>query len=256
MLRAHSLLWHYLWIAPNLLLLALGFLIRRRQLQKKFPVFVIFAFTASIGQLVTYIADILPSVGPVDWYHIYWVVLLIEALVKFALIGEIFSKVFGQYSSLAKLGKVLITTVGVALVFVAVVAAAYTPPNNSQWIVSGLHILEQTIYLIECGLVLFLFVFAVYFKLPWDRAAFGIALGLGISSAVHMATWAIMANGDIVGSNSTLLVFLNMATYHACVLIWYYYLLSPQKSIGSPAIHVPEHNLEVWNRELERLLQQ
>lgn len=257
MLRAHSLLWHYLWIAPNLLLLALGFLLRRSHFQKKFPLFVIFAFVVGLEQLATYMADVLPWVTPLDYWRILWIAMLIEALIKFALIGEIFSKVFGPYSSLANLGKVLITAVGVALVFTAALAAAYTPKNNIHWIVSGLHILDQTIYLIECGLVLFLFLFAAYFKLQWDRAAFGIALGLGISAAVHMATWAIMANGGLVGANSTYLVFLNMATYHACVLIWFYYLLVPQKRAVTAAIPEPgHHNLELWNRELERLLQQ
>ncbi len=65
-----------------------------------------------------------------------------------------------------------------------------------------------------------------------------------------------MANGFLRSLQAYLLVFLNMATYHVCVLIWFYYLLLPQKSpIMSPA-PPPENNLELWNRELERLLQQ
>jgi hypothetical protein len=48
--------------------------------------------------------------------------------------------------------------------------------------------------------------------------------------------------------------FLNMATYNVAVLIWFYYLLTPGKVAVKPAVPLPEHNLEAWNRELERVL--
>ncbi|MGO8795254.1 MAG: hypothetical protein ACLQLC_10560 [Candidatus Sulfotelmatobacter sp.] len=197
MLQAHSSLWHYLWVAPNVLLLALAILLWRRGLQKLYPAFLLFAFGMAIEQLIVYAADVIPSVGPFTFWYVFWVGLLIEALLKFTVIGEIFGHVFGIYPSLAKLGKLLISAVGVLLVLGAAVAAAYTPKDNTYWIVSGAHVLEQTIYLIECGLILFLFVFAAYFRLNWSRLAFGIALGLGISACVHMATWASMANGNL-----------------------------------------------------------
>jgi hypothetical protein len=256
MLRAHSLLWHYLWIAPNLLLLALAALVWQRRLHKQFPVFLFFSVALAIEQLSVYAADVIPSVGAFTFWRIVWTGLLVEAVVKFALMGEIFGGLFGQYSSVAKLGKLLISGIGVALVFLATTIAAYTPRNNTYWIVSGAHLLEQTIYIIECGLVLFLFLFAAYFKLRWGRAAFGIALGLGISASVHLASWALIANGNFTDAYRIFLVFLNMATYHLCVLIWFYYLLIPQRSVITPAIPPPEHHLELWNRELERLLQQ
>jgi hypothetical protein len=61
-----------------------------------------------------------------------------------------------------------------------------------------------------------------------------------------------MANGGIAHDR---LDFLNMATYQVCVLIWCYYLLVPQKVATTSAVSLPENNLDIWNRELERLLQ-
>ncbi|MGA8214632.1 MAG: hypothetical protein WB799_13640 [Candidatus Sulfotelmatobacter sp.] len=256
MLQAHSLLWHYLWVAPNLLLLVLAVLIWRRKLHKQYPVFLLFAVVTAIEQLTVYIADVLPSVSPAAWWHVFFAGLLLEAPIKFVLIGEIFGLVFGMYPSLAKLAKLLVSGTGVVLVFLAAVIAAYTPKNSIYWIVSGAHVFEQTIYLIECGLILFLFLFAAYFKLRWSRSSFGMALGLGISACVHLATWALMANPDFSAPYHVPLVFLNMTTYHVCVLIWFYYLLLPQKSLIMSPATPPENNLELWNRELERLLQQ
>ncbi|MFZ0950693.1 MAG: hypothetical protein WAN17_00425 [Candidatus Sulfotelmatobacter sp.] len=255
MLQAHSLLWHYLWVAPNLLLLLLAVLLWRRKLHEQYPIFLIFAVVTPTELFVLYAADVIPSVSGDTFWRIAWGSLLVEALVKFALIGEIFSRVFGLYPSLAKLGRSFITGVGVVLVLLATVAAAHTPKDNIHWIVSGAHILEQTIYLIECGLILFLFLFAAYFKLSWSRSAFGITLGLGVSATVHLATWALMANGEFPAQYRIFLDFLNMAAYHVSVLIWFYYLLVPAKNISRPEDPPPpQHNLEIWNHELERLL--
>ena len=43
----------------------------------------------------------------------------------------------------------------------------------------------------------------------------------------HMATYSVMATGALPYNRYYLLDFLNMATYHVCVLIWFYYLLVP-----------------------------
>ncbi len=202
MLQAHSLLWHYLWVAPNVLLLILAALIWRRELRKQFPVFLIFTVVIAIEQLVVYAADVIPAVSGPTFWRLFWAGLLVEFTV-----------------------------------------------------ISHAHILDQTIYLIECGLLLFIFLFAAYFKLGWNNASFGIALGLGISACVHLATWAVMANGGMMDKRH-LLDFLNMATYHICVLIWFYYLLVPRKVVTTSAVPLPEHSLAVWNQELERLLHQ
>ena len=150
----------------------------------------------------------------------------------------------------------MVTGAGAVLVLLATFAAANASLDNPQYaMASRAYILQQTLYMIECGLILFLFVFTACFKLTWDRAILGIGLGRGISSSVHLATWAVIANGGLPHSRH-LLDFLNMATYHLCVLIWFYYLLGPQKGATTSAVRLPENNLDIWNRELERLLQQ
>lgn len=253
MLQAHSLLWYYLWVGPNLILLGLTFLLWRRRLHRTYPFFFAFAVVSALDQLALYAADIIPSVAPQAWWQIFWAGLMAEGLLKIALIGEILAGVFGSYPVLAKLGKFMIRGVGIFLVFAAALAAAYAPKNGLFGIVSGAHLLEQSTYLIESGLLLFIFLFSAYFRLTATRPTFGIALGLAISACVHLATWAVTANGGLLEKRN-LLDFLNMATFHACVLIWVYYLLVPAKVAAIPAVPLPENHLDVWNRELERLV--
>jgi hypothetical protein len=254
MLQAHSFLWHYLWVAPNVYLLVLAYLIWRRSIHRIYPIFFAFSIVAAIEQLTVYGADVLPWVSPRAFWYVLWVGLSIEALIKFALIGELFTHIFGSYPSVARLGRTLIRGIGAVLVLGAVMAAALSPGPNTYFLVTGPHLLEQTIYIIECGLLLFIFLFSAYFRLTSDRTSLGICLGLAVSACVHLATWAYAAH-NIPGQVSALLDLTNMATYHVCVLIWAYYLLVPSKVAARAVVTLPDHNLELWNRELERLLQ-
>jgi hypothetical protein len=259
MFRTHSLLWHYLWVAPNFLLLILALLLWKRDLRKQCPVFFVYAILASLGQLTVYTADVIPAISPGTWWRIFWAALLLEGIVKFALIGEILAQALNAYSVVAGLAKALVRGVGVALVLVAALVAAFAPQDGLFGIVSGAHFLEQTIYLIVTGLLVFVFSFSAYFRFQLSRAVFGIALGLTISSCVHLATWAIAANAGLPNSKRVILDFLNMATYHAVVLLWVYYLLVPGKDTAKPSkptATLPENDLGLWNRELERLIQQ
>ncbi len=257
MFKAHSPLWHYLWVAPNILLVVLGFFIWKRRLVKQYPAFLAFAVLSTTCELTIYSADLIPSVDPWTFWRIDWVGLLFVGLLKFVLIGEIFAQVFGDYASVSRLGRVLIRATGVVLVLTASILAAYAPPNSRFGIISGANLLSQTIYLIESGLLVFIFFFSFYFRLTWDRPLFGIALGLSISSCVHLATLALIASGQLPEHGKLFATFLNMATYHVCVLIWMYFLLVPKKKSGpKPPISLPEHDSEVWNQELERLLHQ
>ncbi len=255
MLQAHSFLWHYLWVAPNICLLFLGFLIWKRGLHKQVPAFFAFSIIASLGELALYTADVLPSVKPETFWRVEWVVLIVQGLLKFLLIAEIFAHVLGQYVSIARVGKALIRTVAAVVILVATFVAAYAPRDGRFGIVSGAHFLEQAIYIIECGLLAFIFLFAAYFHLAWKRITFGITLGLSLSACVHLAVWALLANAGLPDSVRNNLVFVKMGTYNFCVLLWGYYFLVRRKVEVKSAAVLPENNLALWNRELERLLQ-
>jgi hypothetical protein len=255
MLQAHSLLWNYLWVAPNVLLLLLGFFIWKRGFGRQYPTFLAFAILSSLGDLLVYTADIAPFVSATNFWRIGWAGVLLESLLKFVVIGEVFSRTLNHYPSIAQLGRRLISGFGAALVLVATLLAGFSKGDSTVRLISGMHLLEQTVFLIELGLIVFLFLFASYFRLTMDRFSFGILLGFGISTCEYLATWAIITNGDPSTVGRTLLDFLNMSTYHLCVLIWGYYLFVPGRVTASSTVALPENNLALWNRELERLLQ-
>jgi hypothetical protein len=255
MLQAHSFVWNYLWVAPNVFLWALAVLLWRRGLPRRIPAFFAFAILSGASGLAIFIADVLPSVSPLNFWRIDWICLLIESFLKFVVIGEVFSRIFSPYPTVSRTGAVLASGVGAALVLLSGAVAGLAHGDSTFRIVAGAHLLEQTVFFVEAGLIFFLFLFTAHFRLSWDPVSFGILLGLGISACEHLATWAVVANASPSERTRTLLAFVNMATYHFAVLIWFYCLLKPGKVAVRSATKLPENNLAVWNRELERLLQ-
>jgi hypothetical protein len=255
MLQAHSFLWNYFWVAPNAYLLILALLTWTRGLAPKIPVFLSFAVLSAAAEITTFTADVTPSISPEDYWRIVWANLIIVSLLKFLVIGEAFSHVFSPYTAVSRLGRKLVTAFGAALILLSGIAAGFAHGDSNFRVVAGAHLLEQTVFLVELGLIVAIFLLALYFRLSWDRVSFGVLLGLGVSACVHLATWAAIANASPSEYARTLFAFGNMATYHLCVLIWFYYLLIPGrvpiKSVALPA----ENHLALWNRELERLLQ-
>lgn len=256
MLRAHSFLWNYLWVAPNLYLLTLGALMWKRGLSRRVPYLVAFSLVLPTMDLVRFVLDVTPWVSADTFWIASWVSIIVESLLKFLVIGEAFSRVLQLYPSLARLGKLLISGFGAVLVLLAALAAAFSQDPSQTRLVAGFHLLAQTEYIIQFGLTVFVFLFVAHFRLTWDRLSFGVLQGFGLAACVYLASWAMLANTNLSAQGRTLLDFLNSATFHCYVVLWYYYVLVPGKEVARAEVPLPAHNLELWNRELKRLLQQ
>jgi hypothetical protein len=253
MLQAHSFLYTYLWLGPHVLQIALAVFLVRRGLHRVFPIFFAYLVFEAAEEFTLYTMDVLPSV---DW-HTYWFAFclgfVLEGLLKIAVLGELFATLVHSWPMLAALGNRMLSGIGATLVLLATVVAAYAPIDNPQHpIISRAHILEESFYIIQCGLILFLFLFAAYFRVRWKHQALGVLLGFGIVACEHLAVWAVAANG-LLFENRSALDLLNMGTYHFGVLLWFYFLLVPEKITSTSAVPLPDYHLEVWNRELERL---
>src|SRR5208282_2281367 len=117
MFQPHSVLWHYLWVAPCVLLAVLALLMWKRGLHKEFPAFFCYAIFEAVGGGILYAIDLSPSVfsDKVYWWS-YLFFLLLEALIKFIVIGEVFTHLLRRYPPLGRFAKVLISGVGIVLV--------------------------------------------------------------------------------------------------------------------------------------------
>jgi hypothetical protein len=246
----HSPIWHYLWIAPHVLQLAIVFIMIRRRLVSEFPVFLTYTLFQIVMGATLFAFDHISAVSARQYVATQWVDTIGSIVLRFALIYEIFSRIFDPYPALVKLGRLLLRW-GVVVLLLVAVAVAARAPNTAPWL-SGIHVMNCAVSLMQSGLLVFLFLFSSYFGLSWRSYVYGVAAGLGIFSSVTLATAALQVATGIAAASYTL-DFVTMAIYHCCVVIWLIYLLAPETARLSVK-HLPDNNLEQWNIEMQRLL--
>lgn len=250
----HSPLWHYLWVAPHVLQVLVVIAMLRRRLVHQFPLFLAYTVFEILTNICLFTLDHATSVAPRTYWTMHAIFKVGSIALRFGVIYEIFSNVFDQYPALIQLCRMLLRWCAALLVLVAALVTAYAPTSDVPPIFSGIRLADLGISVVQTGLLLFLFMFSSYFRIAWRSYVCGIAAGVGIFSFVTVATAAIdMGTG--VAPASYVLDFVTMIAYHCSVLVWLAYLLLPE-SQGRAAAALPNHDLEEWNQELQRLLLQ
>jgi hypothetical protein len=247
-----KLLFYVLWIGPHVFQLGILIFLVKRSLWRQFPVFASYTAFGICEFIELFLVSKLSPSYP-TYFKLYGLGLAVTTALRFGIVSEIFAHVFGSRASLRHVQKPLFRWTTVGFLSIAFFLAIYThrADVDPRWFV--VHVLDRSASIIQCGLVLALFLFSFYLDLSWSRVDFGITVGLGILCSLELALAAIRSQ---IGSSAHLaLDLVSMGTYLCCVLIWLLYLAVPERSPAYVARGLPESDLEVWNQELERLLQ-
>lgn len=253
MLSLHRLVLYSTWISPVILQGIILAATLARRLYRDFPMFVTYTAFEIVFALSRLAADLDPAVSYGVFFYLYWLGNAIEVVLSFAVIYEIFSQVFRSYEALRKLGLLLFRWSVVVLAMLAVVSAASEPSNDASRLIGGLVVLQRSLSVVQCGLLLLLFLFASYFGLTWRHYVFGIALGFGILGTAQLAIASLRTH---FGPNlDTAYSLVLPIAYNCSVLVWVTYLLRPE-GLTRTAHMLPNHDLAEWNDALRRLLLQ
>lgn len=241
-----------IWVVGGVgTLVALG-VSYRRGLIRKFPAFSSYLAFHIIETVTAFV--ILNRFGRASWayFYQYWILQAIGFGLRFAVIYEIFYHLLKPYEGLRRASTLVFRWVGVVLLVIAIGVAIAGPSNEPAWAVAGAVVAERSINVVQCGLLVLLFLFASYFALTWRNYVFGIALGFGVIAAVELLASALATQSALFASG--VFNLLPRISYDLAVIIWVAYLVSPEPSrIELKAL--PQHDLEKWNQELLQLLQ-
>jgi hypothetical protein len=175
----------------------------------------------------------------------------VGTILALAAIYEVFLHLFRAYGTNARLAQSLFRWVGAALVLAAAVTAMAVPGNDANRLMAASLVLDRSVLLVQCGLLLFLFAAAAYLRLSWRSHAFGIAMGFGLFVGVQLAKGAVRAEVGLISEETLNLV--KMASYTCAVLVWITYLLAPQPAEVSTAAPRQEQ-VRSWNQALLQFL--
>jgi hypothetical protein len=222
---------YLLWtVCSLLLLLACGALLKRRWV-REFPVF--FAYVAfhvlrSAVLFTVHVLHLQQRTSYADYFYAYWTAETISIVLGFAVIYEIYCKVFQNYEALRQFGGMVFAGAAVVLLVVAVVTAASAPGTDTPGIVRAVVLLQRSVRVMQCGLLMFLFLLLLYFGLPWRNPVFGIALGFGVFSSIELVAIALRSQMGV--STATAYSQVRSAAYSGSVMIWLGYLLAPRRA--------------------------
>lgn len=214
-------LMYVLWVVPIPILAFLAAMMIRRNLQRELPVF----FWYTLVQISTFALQFVLFHSSYKWYFcVYWSTSLIGVVLGGAVIREIFVHLFRPYDALRDLGSVLFRWAAVVLVMVAIVIAASSAPSKISGLMLAILALERSVRVIQCGLVLFMLLFAAHLGITSKHHIFGISLGFGVFGAVEL----IAATLASVSRNTVPLNILKSSAYVAATVIWTRCLMLPE----------------------------
>src|SRR2546422_8954514 len=238
-----------LWIVLPLLQSAIAHRMWIRRLYREYPLF--FAYT--ISHLVRFaILFYSYHLGMRDLYRDAYLSLeMVNAVLKFGVICELFFRVFQPYEGIRGLGSTLLRWASVILILVAVVIAASSPGSDSDKFLAGFYAMERSVEIVQGGLLFLLFLLSSFLGLQWRRHTLGIALGFGVLSSVHLATFTLRAQLGMASQD--ILSLISNAGYDCAVLVWLG-TLYVRKPVHQFSQHIPHWDGESWNQALGGLL--
>jgi hypothetical protein len=152
----------------------------KRNLRREFPLFFNYMALYSLSACLTFISVFYTCSA---YFYVYWGLSFLVMLTEFVLLHEILVNTLKPYSALIDLAKMLFLWAGLFLLLAASCMALATTGPNANKLAAAVGILERGIRLMQCGLLLFLFLFESRLGISWRNHGMSLAIGLGIYSA-------------------------------------------------------------------------
>jgi hypothetical protein len=155
----------------------------KRKLRSTFPIF--FGYMAySIVMLgAMFLVVRLPFQA---YFYSYYTLTAISLLLGFGILYEVFVNIVKPYSAVIDLGKMLFCWATIFLFLAGLLTTFATTGNITNGVTAGVTVMQRSIQLMQCGLLLLLLLFERRLGLSWRSHSMSIALGLGTYSALNL----------------------------------------------------------------------
>jgi hypothetical protein len=244
----------YLWIAPAVLQVGLAAMMIHRKLARRFPAFFVYTVYEAVLCAFLVTLDLMDSVSGSQYANAFIAGAVVSAALRFAVVYEIFGEVFRSYPALQEFGGILFRWATAILMIVAVLMVAYTSGDERDKMTIAFIIVDRTVNIMQCGLLVLLVLLARFLSFSWTSYVMGITLGFGLFSSAELGMSALRAQYGLYFGWKAFPV-LSGGIYHTCVVLWVVTLLLPEyHSRRTSPPDVPE--LQHWNDALEKVLHQ
>lgn len=237
------------WLASPILQTALAVMLWRRDLRREFPFF----FNYTIFQVLSHVFMFFAwRTSEIVYFYAYCTITAMGIALGFLVIREVFLDAFQPFEAIRELGIVLFRWAALVLLLVAAATTIVSPNAHNVYdgIYASMMTLERSIRVMQCGLVLFMILFSSYLGLTKRHFLFGIALGFGVFSSIHMLVLTARTYPGLISGAVASRLF--AAAYLGSVMIWMGYALLPAPARRKREV-LPQSDR--WNHALAGVLE-
>jgi hypothetical protein len=224
----------------------------RKKLRRQFPVFFNYNIYTIAAVGISFFPYFLccsgsgPGGGALGFY-IYDVLSVLLIGFEFALMYEIFVAALKPYSALIDLGKMLFRWAGLFLLIAAALTAFATASPTVSRLPIAIQLLERSMRLMECGLLLLFLLFERKLGLSWRSTSMSIAIGLGTTAASGLTVTFLQSRFP---EAAVMLSIVENLCYFGAVVFWFacFRLPAPERKnvLDSPSRLI----FQRWNEAL------
>jgi hypothetical protein len=232
-----------LWIASFVSAALLIGVMLKKKLHRDFPIFFAFLVAETSADILNFC---LYFVSFPVYYYSYWIGAAITTCLGFAVLNEVFKHIFRPYETLRSFGTALFRWSTMVLLMIGVVMAISSAPSTESPIVNFILIVDRSVRLMQCGLVIFMYLFARQLGLTDGHRVFGISIGFGLTASLHLA---VVTAKSLYPDGRVLYIinFLHQVAYVVSVGIWMVYMYRPEPERRKASVlETPE----TWNYAL------
>lgn len=212
------------WIVSMIGAVLLIACIWKKKLYREFPIFFSFLVAEVVSDLSNFV---IRFVYRQAYYYSYWVGIAVTACLGFFVLQEIFRHIFRPYESLRTFGSTLFRWSTLVLLMVGVIMAMSSSFTFHNPITNYIYTIDRSVQLMQCGLVLFMYLFARQLGLTEGHRVFGITIGFGLRAAVLLLSVTLYSQFP-TRTMGRVVDFVSMSTYLIAIVIWMVYMYRPE----------------------------
>lgn len=237
-------------IGIAMLALCLGMFGWRKDLRKEYPFFFSYLLFQSLSSAMLhllYFGTWLHALDQRTYFYLYWIQSALADLFALAVLRELFFAAFKPFVGLRDMARVVFRWAAVALILIGTVVLLSSSLPGAQRLELAVVNLERAISIMQCAMLLFLFMGSSYLGLPRSSHVFGLSLGFGILAMANLVYYVAMAlNGYVHTQRSLILHLTPVIAFALAPAIWSVYALwaEPAREVVDVPVNSP---LLRWN---------
>lgn len=221
-------------------------IMRNRKMLSDFPVFFRYSAFCAVASLVSLLPYVLYCSSDLYFYG-YWVITTGTMVLEFAVLYELLVNALKPYAALIDLGKMLFRWAAVFLILAALLTAFATAGSGNSKLIAASDLLQRTVRLMQCGLLLLFFGLEKRLGLSWRTHSMSIALGLGVYAGIDLSTSYLI---DRVPAMTNALHILTNLVYLGASSLWAYSLANAEPARGNVLDSPRRLIFQRWNEAL------